>query len=137
MKVIERSNFLFTNITSFRLAELLFRLGLRHYPPLEKIVDLCSSEDATVRTTAFWYLCGNLTSKYSNYDPCNFGHVTFIPAENNDGNHLEKLGDVTRVCSFVPSVLLMIPSRYSRARSGKRLVFLSFRINIEKLLLAS
>jgi hypothetical protein len=138
MKVIERSKFLFTNVTNVvPLAELLFRLGLCRHPPLEKTVDLCSSEDAKVRTSAFWYLCDNLTSKYSDYDPCNFGHVTFIPAENNDGDHLGQLGDVTRVCSFVPSALLIVSSRYSRERSGKPLVFLSFRINIEKLLSAS
>ena len=71
-------------------------------------MELCSSEDATVRTAAFWYLCDNLPSKYSDYNPSNFGHATFVPAENNNGNHLGKLGDVTTVCFFSPSALLMI-----------------------------
>ncbi|KAG6375835.1 hypothetical protein JVT61DRAFT_2694 [Boletus reticuloceps] len=75
-------------------AKLSFDLGLRQYPPLEKIIDLCSSDDTEVRTTAFWYLCDNFRSKYSSYDSCKFGHVAFIPAETNGSYHLAKLGDV-------------------------------------------
>jgi len=68
-------------------------------------VDLCSLEDAAVRTAAFQYLCDNLSSKYPNYKPSNFGHVAFIPAENNDSNHLGKLGDVTSIHFFCPVVI--------------------------------
>lgn len=96
-------------------------------------MDLCSLDDAAVRAAAFWYLCDNLPSKYPNYKSSNFGHVAFIPAENNVNNHLGKLGDVTRIYFFVLLALLKIPSRYSRAHNGKRLVFLSSRINTEKL----
>ncbi|KAF8415202.1 hypothetical protein L210DRAFT_3465017 [Boletus edulis BED1] len=76
-------------------AALLYRLGLCRYPPLEKIVMLSSAvQDVTVRETAFKYLCDNLLSKYSHYNPDNFRHITFIPAESKDGACLAKPGDV-------------------------------------------
>ncbi|KAF8549066.1 hypothetical protein OG21DRAFT_1500623 [Imleria badia] len=76
-------------------AELLYRLGLRRYPPLEEIVRLASTaSDATVRAAAFKYLCDNLRSKYSDYNPDNFRDIPFIPAESEDGICLAKLGDV-------------------------------------------
>lgn len=79
------------------LVKLLFHLGLRRHPPLQEIVDLCSSQNVAIRTLAFRYLCDNLDSKYSDYNPRDFGNVGFIPAENNDGNHLGQLGNVTGV----------------------------------------
>ncbi|KAG6375323.1 hypothetical protein JVT61DRAFT_3551 [Boletus reticuloceps] len=83
-------------------AVLLYRLGLCRYPPLEKIVMLSSAApDVTVRETAFKYLCDNLLSKYSHYNPDNFRHITFIPAESKDGACLAKPGDVR---GFSPSV---------------------------------
>ncbi|KAF8552603.1 hypothetical protein OG21DRAFT_1443221 [Imleria badia] len=76
-------------------AELLYRLGLRPYPPLEKIVMLASTaSDATVRAAAFKYLCDNLRSKYLDYNPDNFRDIPFIAAESEDGICLAKLGDV-------------------------------------------
>ncbi|KAG8215924.1 hypothetical protein J3R82DRAFT_7898 [Butyriboletus roseoflavus] len=45
-------------------AKLLYRLGLRRFPPLETTVILCSSSDAAIRTTAFKYLCDNIPLKY-------------------------------------------------------------------------
>ena len=77
------------------LAGLLYRLGLRRDPPLETIVTLSSvAPDTTVRETAFKYLCDNLRSNYSHYNPDNFRHIVFIPAENKDGTCLKKLGNV-------------------------------------------
>ena len=84
-----------TQLIACYLAELLYRLGLRRYPPLETIVTLSSdAPDTTVRETAFKYLCDNLGPKYSDYNPDNFQDIAFIPAENNDGTCLEKLGNV-------------------------------------------
>ncbi|KAF8125469.1 hypothetical protein EV363DRAFT_1402460 [Boletus edulis] len=53
-----------------------------------------SDQDVTVRETAFKYLCDNLLSKYSHYNPDNFRHIMFIPAESKDGACLAKPGDV-------------------------------------------
>jgi hypothetical protein len=57
-------------------------------------VTLCSSSDAAVRTIAFKYLCDNIPSKYPGYNPDNFGHIAFIPSEDEDGTHLGRLGEV-------------------------------------------
>ncbi|KAH0825764.1 hypothetical protein J3R83DRAFT_8923 [Lanmaoa asiatica] len=75
-------------------AKLLYRLGLRRFPPLKTSVTLCSSSDVAVRTTAFKYLCDNIPSKYPDYSPENFGHIAFIPSEGEDGTHLGRLGEV-------------------------------------------
>ncbi|KAF8555454.1 hypothetical protein OG21DRAFT_1483894 [Imleria badia] len=50
--------------------------------------------DAAVRTNAFAYLCTNLRSVYSGYNPVNFRHIAFVPAEKIRGPCLEKLGNV-------------------------------------------
>ncbi|KAF8125310.1 hypothetical protein EV363DRAFT_1299278 [Boletus edulis] len=75
-------------------AQLLYRLGLNHFPPLPKIVELCSSKDNEVQETAFMYLCRELQSRYSAYKPENFQDVEFIPAESNGRTCLKKLGEV-------------------------------------------
>lgn len=74
-------------------AELMYRLGLRRYPPLEEIVELCS-QDTPVGKCGFNYLCINLRLVYPGYSPNNFRHIAFIPAANTSGPCLEKLGDV-------------------------------------------
>ena len=84
-----------TQLIAYYLAELLYRLGLRRYPPLETVVTLSGdAPDTTVRETAFKYLCDNLRSTYSHYNPDSFQDIAFIPAENKDGTCLEKLGNV-------------------------------------------
>ncbi|KIK92678.1 hypothetical protein PAXRUDRAFT_829728 [Paxillus rubicundulus Ve08.2h10] len=75
-------------------AKLLYRLGLRRYPPLETAVQLCASPDATVRMAAFKFLCDNMSSRYPEYNPDSFANIAFVPAENDDGLHLETLGNV-------------------------------------------
>jgi hypothetical protein len=84
-----------TQLNAYYLAELLYRLGLRRYPPLEMILSLSSAApNTTLKETAFNYLCDNLRSKYPHYNPDNFRDIAFIPGENKDGNCLEKLGNV-------------------------------------------
>ncbi|KIM45164.1 hypothetical protein M413DRAFT_428973 [Hebeloma cylindrosporum] len=63
-------------------AKFLFDLGLLRYPPLEKLIYLCSTEDASIRTAALKYLIDNVASRYQDYDPMNFKDVRFIPALN-------------------------------------------------------
>ncbi|KAH7882874.1 hypothetical protein F5I97DRAFT_1930497 [Phlebopus sp. FC_14] len=75
-------------------AKFLFRLGLRRYPPLETIIELCASQDSTAGTIAFKYLCDNIPFKYTDYKPDRFSTFAFIPAENRDGPHLGNLREV-------------------------------------------
>ncbi|KAF5351976.1 hypothetical protein D9756_007388 [Leucocoprinus leucothites] len=61
-------------------AQFLFELGLRRYPPLEELIQLCAGSDLTIRTTALKYLVDNLRSKYTDYDCNNYRDIPFIPA---------------------------------------------------------
>ena len=100
-------------LTAGHPAELLYRLGLCRYPPLETIVTLCTAPDVAIRETAFKYLCDNIRSNYSHYSPDNFRHVAFIPAENEDSTCLAKLGDV-RNFPFLSFLLIYLScSRYA------------------------
>ncbi|KAF8415909.1 hypothetical protein L210DRAFT_876000, partial [Boletus edulis BED1] len=63
-------------------AQLVYRLGLYRFPPLEEIIRLCSSSNASVRRAAFSYFCENLGSNYLDYNPDDFRCVAFIPVEN-------------------------------------------------------
>lgn len=75
-------------------AQLLYRLGLNHFPPLPKIVELCSSEDDKVQEIAFEYLCDNLRSQFAHYRPEEFRDKDFIPTESGGRTCLKKLGEV-------------------------------------------
>ncbi|KAL4076679.1 hypothetical protein V8B97DRAFT_2021990 [Scleroderma yunnanense] len=75
-------------------AKLLIRLGLRRLPPLSTTIELCTSQDPSVRTAAIKYLCDNIPSKYSEYKPDDFVRFAFIPAENEDGPHLGTIREV-------------------------------------------
>lgn len=70
-----------------------------------------SATDATIREIAFKYLCDNLRSKYSHYDPDMFRDIAFIPAENQNGTYLAKLEDVRGL--LLPILLLIPRSRCS------------------------
>jgi hypothetical protein len=61
-------------------AKFLFELGLLRYPPLEVIVGLCASNDLNVRPIALRYFLDNVSTRYPQYDPANFGDVSFIPS---------------------------------------------------------
>ncbi|KAG9313683.1 hypothetical protein JVU11DRAFT_6029 [Chiua virens] len=78
-------------------AKLLYDLGLLHFPGLDKIIVLCSSEDMSIRTAAFPYFCDHLDSQYSDYDYQKFPHAKFIPAENNAEEGI-CLGTLEEVC---------------------------------------
>jgi hypothetical protein len=91
------------------IAKLLYRLGLRRYPPLETAVQLCASPDATVRTAAFKYLCDNMSSRYPEYNPDSFANIAFIPAENEDGPHMGTLGKARMPLYVLLSLLILHP----------------------------
>lgn len=93
LPVIEWSGNLEWDDTS-TTAQLLYCLGLNHFPPLPKIVELCSSGDDKVQDTAFRYLCENLCSQYLHSHPEEFRDKEFIPAENGGRTCLKKLGEV-------------------------------------------
>ncbi|KAI6017066.1 hypothetical protein EDC04DRAFT_2608172 [Pisolithus marmoratus] len=62
-------------------AQLVYHLGLNCFPPLPRIVELCSSSDDEVQEIAF----------YLDYKLENFCDMEFIPAESKDGFCLKKL----------------------------------------------
>ncbi|KAI6014324.1 hypothetical protein EDC04DRAFT_3070659 [Pisolithus marmoratus] len=96
-------------------ALLLYRLGLNPFPPLPKIVELCSSSDVEVQKTAFEYLCSNLHSQYPHYKPGNFCDVEFIPAESKDRTGLKKLGEVYSGAQWKLLGLFVVQDRYLSA----------------------
>ncbi|KIJ65877.1 hypothetical protein HYDPIDRAFT_151535 [Hydnomerulius pinastri MD-312] len=93
-------------------AQLLYRLGLNHFPPLPKIVELCSSRDVGVQETAFVYLYSKLHSQYLDYKPENFRDVEFIPAESKDRTCLKKLGEVYSGTQWKALGFFVVQDRY-------------------------
>ncbi|KAJ7594698.1 hypothetical protein C8J56DRAFT_927422 [Mycena floridula] len=62
-------------------AKFLFNLGLRKFPPLSVLIQLCASPDANRRAVALKYLVDNISSeKYNDYDPAAFSEIAYIPA---------------------------------------------------------
>lgn len=99
-------------------ARLLYRLGLNHFPPLPKIVELCSSKDNGVQETAFVYLCRELHSQYRDYRPEDFCDVEFIPAESKDFTCLKKLGEVYTGTQWKALGFFVVQDRYLSALSA-------------------
>ncbi|KIJ08708.1 hypothetical protein PAXINDRAFT_182233 [Paxillus involutus ATCC 200175] len=93
-------------------AQFLYRLGLNHFPPLPKIVELCSSRDVGVQDTAFMYLCRKLHSQYLDYKPENFLDVEFIPAESKGRTCLKKLGEVCSGTQWKTLGFFVVQNRY-------------------------
>ncbi|KAI6101844.1 hypothetical protein F5141DRAFT_272169 [Pisolithus sp. B1] len=93
-------------------ARLLYRLGLNRFPPLPKIVELCSSSDGVVQETAFVYLCDKLHSQYLDYKPENFRDVEFIPAESKGRPYLRKLGEVYSCTRWKSLSFYVVQDRY-------------------------
>ncbi|KAI6027972.1 hypothetical protein PISMIDRAFT_91498 [Pisolithus microcarpus 441] len=96
-------------------AQLLYRLDLNRFPPLPKIVELCSSSDNGLQETAFVYLCDNLHSQYLHYHPENFRDVEFIPAQSKGGARLRKLEEVYSCTRWKPLGFYVVPDRYQSA----------------------
>ncbi|KAI6022640.1 hypothetical protein EDC04DRAFT_2606938 [Pisolithus marmoratus] len=65
-------------------AQLVYHLGLNHFPPLPRIMELCSSSDDEVQEIAF----------YLDYKLENFCDMEFIPTESKDGFCLKKLEEL-------------------------------------------
>lgn len=49
-------------------------------PPLQEILHIASSDNATVRTKALKFFLDNLYDMYPDYNPLNFREFAFVPA---------------------------------------------------------
>ncbi|KAI6144665.1 hypothetical protein BKA82DRAFT_15653 [Pisolithus tinctorius] len=96
-------------------AQLLYRLGLNHFPTLPTIVELCSSGDVGIQETAFEYLCSELHRHYRDYKPERFRDVDFIPAESNGSTCLKKFGEVYSGTQWKALGFFVVQGRYMRA----------------------
>jgi hypothetical protein len=61
-------------------AKFVFSLGLRQAPPLTEILHIAASNNPSMRTKAFSFFLDNISSNYSDYDPCKFRDLAFVPA---------------------------------------------------------
>ncbi|KAF9484470.1 hypothetical protein BDN70DRAFT_910674 [Pholiota conissans] len=77
-------------------ARLLFNLGLQRFPPLAKLIELCTDNNLTVRNVALKYLIDNMDFRYQEYDPMDFKDTRFIPALK---GHEHCLGNIQEVFS--------------------------------------
>jgi hypothetical protein len=91
----------------------MFELGLRRYPPLETIINLCASSDATIRPIALKYFLDNISSRYPQYDPMNFAEVAFVPTTTRMGTPKEVSFDQPLYETGLSS-----QSRFSLIRNG-------------------
>ncbi|KAI9454957.1 hypothetical protein HD554DRAFT_2149343 [Boletus coccyginus] len=96
-------------------AQMLYRLGLNRFPPLPKIMELCSSRDVGVQQTAFVHLYSKLDSQYPDYKPENFADVEFIPAESKGGTCLKKLGEVCSGAQWKALGFYVVQDQYQSA----------------------
>jgi len=99
-------------IKPFRSAKFLFELGLQRFPPLEVIIHLCASSDATIRPIALKYLLSNISTRYPNYDPMNFADVPFIPA-------VSRMGTPKEVCILNALSSCFVPYRLAGVRKPR------------------
>lgn len=66
--------------THYSAAHFLASIGLRRFPPLKVLIDLCGNTDPIVRHVALKYFLDNYQARYSDYNPDNFPNIAFIPA---------------------------------------------------------
>ncbi|KAG9080781.1 hypothetical protein FRC06_006170, partial [Ceratobasidium sp. 370] len=66
-------------------AKFMFELGLLRYPPLETILTLAAAVDVDKRALALKYFMDNHSTRYTNYQPQAFKHLSFVPAIKPDG----------------------------------------------------
>ncbi|KAG9310168.1 hypothetical protein JVU11DRAFT_9790 [Chiua virens] len=66
---------------SFPIERFIEQLGVRRYPPLEKVISLAASGDPGVQRSARRYLLSNLDTHYSAYKPEDFSDYAFIPTQ--------------------------------------------------------
>ncbi|KAF8131205.1 hypothetical protein EV363DRAFT_1584042 [Boletus edulis] len=93
-------------------ARLLYHLGLNRFPSLSQIMELCSSKDNEVQETAFKCLYSGLRSRYQDYNPEDFRDAKFIPAENDSGRYLKKLGEVYSGTQWRALGFFVVQDRY-------------------------
>ncbi|EIN13823.1 hypothetical protein PUNSTDRAFT_117488 [Punctularia strigosozonata HHB-11173 SS5] len=69
-------------------AKLLFKLGLRRFPPLKDVIELAASQNVGIRTKALRYFLDNHRDRYNSYDPEEFAQVSFVPATDGKNTRL-------------------------------------------------
>ncbi|KAF9451267.1 hypothetical protein P691DRAFT_796992 [Macrolepiota fuliginosa MF-IS2] len=69
-------------------AQFLFSLGLRRYPPLPELIQLCTNASTEIRSVALKYLLDNMRTKYTDYDSGDYRDIAFIPALDSTKNCL-------------------------------------------------
>ncbi|KAH9485292.1 hypothetical protein JR316_0002200 [Psilocybe cubensis] len=100
-------------------ARFLFDIGLQRYPPLNRIIDLCASEDSTIRPVALRYLIDNLETRYRDYDPQNYVNIRFIPALKGSEPCLGTIQEVFSAQWAAVGFLVLHPSYQSYASKLK------------------
>ncbi|KAG9310203.1 hypothetical protein JVU11DRAFT_9845 [Chiua virens] len=66
---------------SFPMEWFIEQLGVRRYPPLEKVISLAASNELEVQKFALQYLLSNFDTLYSDYKSGDFVHLPFIPTQ--------------------------------------------------------
>jgi hypothetical protein len=67
-------------VTHHQPGKLLLALGLRSALSLSDILTTAASDNLTARERALNYFLGNLSTRYSDYDPHNYRDLAFVPA---------------------------------------------------------
>ncbi|KAJ3518121.1 hypothetical protein NLJ89_g72 [Agrocybe chaxingu] len=93
-------------------AKFLFELGLQRYPTLEKLIDLCASNNANIRSASLKYLIDNLGSRYKDYDPIKFKDVAFIPALKDSNFQLGTIKEVFSNTEWASLGFLVLDPKY-------------------------
>lgn len=89
-------------------AKFLYGLGLRRFPPLPVVIELCTSQDQDIRSTALQYLLSNLATRYTDYDPGTFQNTAYVPTIKNGGRCLAKPFEVYTSSSWAQLGFLVV-----------------------------
>ncbi|PPQ89567.1 hypothetical protein CVT25_012239 [Psilocybe cyanescens] len=100
-------------------AKFLFDLGLQRLPPLNKLIELCASEDSSIRPVALKYLIDNMETRYRDYDPLSYKTVRFIPALKGSEQCLGTIQEVFSVQWAAVGFLVLQPSYQAYASKLK------------------
>ena len=91
---VSREHLSHIQLYSRRSAKLLYKLGLRRYPPLDVILNLAASPDLKIRSFALKYFLDNHQSRYPDYRPSSYADIAFVPATKDTVPCLCKPGEV-------------------------------------------
>ncbi|KAL6309180.1 hypothetical protein BKA93DRAFT_925530 [Sparassis latifolia] len=89
-------------------AKLLFRLGLRRFPPLATVLDLAANPKEGVRSAALKYFLDNFNTRYAEYDHAAFAELAYIPAMNGNSSCMAKTREVFGSSSWSPLGFMVV-----------------------------